>query len=535
MLRCRIALASLLAVALGAASAQAIIVDVQAFNSTDPVGAQISPVLFDEDVEVFVDRTHEYNGATAGSPINSTALLGLEYVQTANDDKSVGRYKLDVTVDQDATMVLFVDNRIDINNNAMNWVDAMGFVDSGFDIGYDEGGDGTGPGAGINQTGSVYLLNVSAGTHTFYRGDGNNMWGVAVGASSGTPIRPRLISDVDNINSADGNDLYRVIPNALREDAPMFIDRNHEYNDVPAILLGADYVQTANDDKGAASLQTNVAFAEDATLYVMVDNRLDRNTTMSWMFDGSLGFTFADTGLDIGVDEGGDGVGPGQGINQTSHVYAAQVPAGMVTLFGEVHGGNHYGIAATSADTFSPFAVRSLIVNGTDPERTTLTVTGENGLQNGSLAFVDRTHEWENVPDFLLGAQYVRTANDDRSVSGSDYLTFDLEGSADVYIFLDDRLTAANLQRFLDLGFMDTGLDVGVDEGGNGDINNTSSVYALLGVSGSFVLPGQNQGGTNNFGVALIAGAAGVPEPTSALLGLLGIGALGMRRRRQTV
>ena len=34
-------------------------------------------------------------------------------------------------------------------------------------------------------------------------------------------------------------------------------------------------------------------------------------------------------------------------------------------------------------------------------------------LQNGSLTFVDRTHEYEELPAGLLGADYIKVANDE--------------------------------------------------------------------------------------------------------------------------
>src|SRR4030042_956609 len=62
-----------------------------------------SPLV--EDALTFVDRTHQYNVIPA-------YLIGTEYVKTANDNKNVSAYELDVTVSRMVRMYLFIDNRM---------------------------------------------------------------------------------------------------------------------------------------------------------------------------------------------------------------------------------------------------------------------------------------------------------------------------------------------------------------------------------------------------------------------------------------
>jgi len=104
----------------------------------------------------------------------------------ANDNKNMSGYELDVTMAANATLYVFVDNRMggaaggkDVNPNidGMGWLTDMGFVDTGEDIGIDESFDG-----GINQYFSIYSLSVTVGTITIYgntEGHGGNMLGVA--------------------------------------------------------------------------------------------------------------------------------------------------------------------------------------------------------------------------------------------------------------------------------------------------------------------------------------------------------------------
>ena len=137
----------------------------------------------------------------------------------------------------------------------------------------------------------------------------------------------------------------------LGEDVLTFVDRTHQYNEVPESLLGAQYVMTSNSDKTTTEYTLSVSIAQDATLYLILDNRIGDTpggldvdpvlpAQMSWVTD--LGFT--DTGLDIGIDEGGDG-----DIDQYSSVFELSVNGGDVLDLGvqdDSGSRNNYGVAA---------------------------------------------------------------------------------------------------------------------------------------------------------------------------------------------
>jgi hypothetical protein len=159
-------------------------------------------------------------------------------------------------------------------------------------------------------------------------------------------VNATLITDVDNINSRDGNDVYQL--STLLEEVNAFIDRNHQYENIPAFLLGADFVQVANDDKKAGGgFQILFTLSAEATVYLFLDNRMNVASAMPWVV--SLGFV--DTGNDIGVDEGANG-----NVNRYSSVYAAVFSAGQYTFFEQNDGNsrNMYAIAAVAAQVPAP-------------------------------------------------------------------------------------------------------------------------------------------------------------------------------------
>jgi hypothetical protein len=171
---------------------------------------------------------------------------------------------------------------------------------------------------------------------------------VAVCAGS---AQAQFISSVAHRNTdGDAPEEPEIAPNPLDEDELTFVDRTHQYNEIPEYLIGAQYIKTANDNKNVSGYELDVTMIGDATLYIFIDNRMGSSdggqgvdpdmSGMAWV--ATMGFQ--DTGDDIGIDESGDG-----DIDQYSSVFSKQVLAGTtITLHGDTegHGGNMYGVAA---------------------------------------------------------------------------------------------------------------------------------------------------------------------------------------------
>jgi hypothetical protein len=138
-----------------------------------------------------------------------------------------------------------------------------------------------------------------------------------------------------------GNDFTRVgqichlVAGGLNDGVPAYTDRAYTWANVPAHLVGADYVQTANDDAGEANLSIDVTVGELANLYVFLD---DRRPLPAWITP--VKSRWRDTGNNISL----------QPDNLSFSVYAKSIPAGASDdALGASDGdGAHYGIAITA-------------------------------------------------------------------------------------------------------------------------------------------------------------------------------------------
>jgi hypothetical protein len=175
-----------------------------------------------------------------------------------------------------------------------------------------------------------------------------------------------IIVDVERYNSFNNPP---SIAGPLVNGSLSYVDRVHRYADVPAVLVGAEYVKVANDDKFPASYRLDVTLSQAATLCLFLDHRLGNGVTygmpgenmnpnleaagMNWVEDQG----FIDTRWDIGIDEYSDG-----SINQYFSVFAKDVEAGTITLLQQCD--------TTTADDRNMYGVAAI------PEPTTLALLG---------------------------------------------------------------------------------------------------------------------------------------------------------------
>jgi len=130
---------------------------------------------------------------------------------------------------------------------------------------------------------------------------------------------------ISNLTVGSGRN-YEVVTDGITTGAQVYIDRTYTYSSVPALVEGATYIKTANDDKGSsgdAFLSFNVD--QNVTIYVGHDDRAASKP--SWMV------SFNDTGDDLMTTDA------------TLSIFARDSQAGTITL-----GGNQ-------ASTYSMYVV----------------------------------------------------------------------------------------------------------------------------------------------------------------------------------
>jgi hypothetical protein len=166
-------------------------------------------------------------------------------------------------------------------------------------------------------------------------------------------------------------------------------------------------------------------------------------------------------------------------------------------------------------------------------------VAAATNLQNGALAYLDRTHVLVNIPDHLKGHEYVMTSNDDRDNRFYE-LDVTVSEACTLYLYVDWRvgddddtdgpligMANPNVMLWADVfGWTDTGDTLQIDESNNGSIDQTFQIYSKDVDAGTTTLYAQNFPGKNMYGVAA------VPEP--ATVALLGIGGLALIRRKRS-
>ena len=129
--------------------------------------------------------------------------------------------------------------------------------------------------------------------------------------------------------------------------------------------------------------------------------------------------------------------------------------------------GTSYSYEVSAVNGVGLESERSLPASGTTHETDQLVISNltvgsgmdyeivVNGLYNGALVYIDRSFTYSSVPDWLEGATYIKTANDDKGSSGSSFISFDVNQDVTVYVAHDDRISTkpAWLVPFIDTGY----------------------------------------------------------------------------------
>ena len=291
-----------------------------------------------------------------------------------------------------------------------------------------------------------------------------------------------------------GGDAAAIIENGtFGEDALTFSDRTHQHNGaaynsadgllstsgdvivpIPSYLVGADYVRFANNARENIGYSAEVTASEPYDWYLMIDNRGDGpnanpngpNTTdpvlggtFQWVLDG--GWVRVNTGIMpngqadyTGIDESGNGVGPGAGLNQFYAIYTLENQT-SVTVGNNGFSGNMIALAGKPTAMEPPSGIISVVETGIGGDTPAVIEHGSFG--EDALFFSDRTHQHNGaaydsgsgllstsgdmivpLPDYLVGGDYVRFANNARDNAGYSAVVTASE-SFDWYLLIDNR------------------------------------------------------------------------------------------------
>jgi Big-like domain-containing protein/fibronectin type III domain protein len=160
-----------------------------------------------------------------------------------------------------------------------------------------------------------------------------------ISVPTGTPPPPSSLS-ISNLTVASGQ-TYVVPTSSLQAGGTVYIDRAYTFTTVPALVQGAAYIQTANNDKAA----TNAAFLsftvnQSVSVYVAYDMGITPKP--SWLS------TFTDTGANLVTTD------------KPLRLFVRSFPAGTITLGGNAgSGASMYSVVVkpdggTTADTTAP-------------------------------------------------------------------------------------------------------------------------------------------------------------------------------------
>jgi hypothetical protein len=180
--------------------------------------------------------------------------------------------------------------------------------------------------------------------------------------------------------------------------------------------------------------------------------------------------------------------------------------------------------ATAGAQTITKVVRRNPDNNSGDTEP----VVAPDPLGEKSLSFVDRTHVYVTVPEILLGVEYIMTCNDDKDNPNYE-MDVTVSKPTRMYLFIDNRvgtdvsnsptttpnLAAANMNWVTNLGFVDTGINMAIDESNDGTINQWFSIFALDIPAGTITLRAQNTG-HNMYGVAVAEPPVKARKPSPA-------------------
>ena len=157
------------------------------------------------------------------------------------------------------------------------------------------------------------------------------------------------------------------------------------------------------------------------------------------------------------------------------------------------------GLDDSSEATVSITVTDELVVSGLSAASGKTYDVLDGGLSTGQLVYTDRAYTFTSIPAWLVGATYIRTANDDKFQADENFLTFSISRDAMGYVAYDTRATL--LPDWLS-AWTDTGEEV------LGTTDVSLRIYTVLFPAGAVSLGGNLASGAfgaqTNYSVSMV-------------------------------
>ena len=201
----------------------------------------------------------------------------------------------------------------------------------------------------------------------------------------------------------------------FKQGAPSFVDRNYTIVQAPDYLTGSLRVITANDDKMSDEDQfLSFELKGSAKCLMAFDAQMD--SVPSWMSDWEVS---------------GDKIVDSR--NNVFNLYEKYMPEGKVQL-----GGNFGNMDMAMYMVFAiPQKASGTLITSLNKSTYQLIF-----MNQGDLIYIDREYTISSIPSLLNGLLWMKTANDDKMAGDSDFLSFDVSDSTDIYVAYDTQIAA---------------------------------------------------------------------------------------------
>jgi hypothetical protein len=250
---------------------------------------------------------------------------------------------------------------------------------------------------------------------------------------------------------------------------------------------------------------------------------------MSWRIDPAYSTDSVNTSVFLDVGPAGGPYAEIDVTGSTNPTTGAGTYNSITPLEGETNYRLRYhvgGVQQTLTDTITLFP--KVFQLGTPLNNTKPVQTNLQPMFDGVAAYSDRGHVWAAVPSILQGAQFAKMGQDDKNTAGLQ-IPFTAEVSGTFFLLIDNRMgdnTGGNtpatgtdnpptlgsgvMDWVLTSGFVDSGVDVGLDESpvaGTTTIDQSYSVYFRQVSEGeTFTFLQQANGGFRNmYGIAAVS------------------------------